>query len=535
MKRWIIVSIVMYVSVSAHAQITGYSFGREIVIQGSQVSGSLSNFPVLISISHADLRHTSNGGHVQNANGYDIVFSSGCTTALPHQIERYTSTGTTGTLVAWVQVPLLNAGVNTTIYMYYGKTGITVNPSTDNVWDANYVGVYHLSNENFTDASGTGNNGINSGTNNVTNAKIAGGRNFDPTGEYIQLPTSGWSANSGTVSVWGSSDAFTGNHQYFFGHTSQPSFNNRIQIYTDDSNGYLDVGLGNSHALAGGNIFDLNTGQWYYIVLTWNAGNYAAYVNGNSVASGTYAPLTEIGTLADIGNQGEPAMRNESFDGQLDEVRISNVSRSANWILTEYRNQNSPSTFYSVSAELTADVTCALPVELLLFEAIADNRKVKLIWSTANESNNKDFTIERSKDGENWEEAFTIEGTGNSNNKMNYSQWDHYPLNGVSYYRLKQTDYDGKFTYSWTRKVDIESGFIFKVYPNPSKGEFIVEMEEPEKASVNLFNSLGQPVSTTQTIISGSIIVSVPYNNKGVYHLQVDNGKDVKRHLLIFE
>src|SRR5688500_7844745 len=78
-----------------NAQLTGYGYTRTITIQADQVSGPLSNFPVLISIRNNSLRTVGYGGRVRNNNGYDIVFSLGnCSSTLPHQIERYVpSTG----------------------------------------------------------------------------------------------------------------------------------------------------------------------------------------------------------------------------------------------------------------------------------------------------------------------------------------------------------------------------------------------------------------------------------------------------------
>src|ERR1044072_2444527 len=98
-----------------NAQLTGYSYGRMITIQGSQITGTHSNFPVLISITDNSLRTTGNGGRLQNTNGYDIVFTlPDCSTILPMQLEKYTAT--TGELVTWVRLPSLTAGSNQIIY-----------------------------------------------------------------------------------------------------------------------------------------------------------------------------------------------------------------------------------------------------------------------------------------------------------------------------------------------------------------------------------------------------------------------------------
>src|SRR5689334_20839172 len=79
-----------------HARLTaqpiGYSYGKSITIQGSQITGSLSNFPVLINITDPALKQVAAGGRLQNASGYDVIFTlPDCSTVLPMQLEKYTA------------------------------------------------------------------------------------------------------------------------------------------------------------------------------------------------------------------------------------------------------------------------------------------------------------------------------------------------------------------------------------------------------------------------------------------------------------
>src|SRR5690606_16141183 len=110
-------------------------------------------------------------------------------------------------------------------------------------------------------------------------------------------------------------------------------------------------------------------------------------------------------------------------------------------------------TFPNVS-QLTNDrrftigvVNVPLPVQLLDFNARAEDSEVHLTWTTLTEINNDYFTIERSADGKDWEELVAVPGSGNTNTVRRYSWDDRKPLLGRSYYRLKQTDFDGTFTY----------------------------------------------------------------------------------------
>ena len=96
-----------------------------------------------------------------------------------------------------------------------------------------------------------------------------------------------------------------------------------------------------------------------------------------------------------------------------------------------------------------------LPISLLNFDAHLNLNNVDITWTTVTETNNDFFTIQRSFDGVHFQDLETMKGAGNSNTTLNYNSKDISPLNGVSYYRLKQTDYDGKFSYSDIRVVNI--------------------------------------------------------------------------------
>src|SRR5688572_30906894 len=135
----------------------GYNYFKLLTTQESQITagtGNLFDFPVLVRITDNDLRHTSNGGYVEHISGFDIVFtSSDGNTLISHQVESYDPV--TGTLVAWVKIPVLSSTVNTNFYLYFSNSAVVVDPSTTATWSAGYVGVWHLhNNENDATANG---------------------------------------------------------------------------------------------------------------------------------------------------------------------------------------------------------------------------------------------------------------------------------------------------------------------------------------------------------------------------------------------
>jgi hypothetical protein len=112
--------------------------------------------------------------------------------------------------------------------------------------------------------------------------------------------------------------------------------------------------------------------------------------------------------------------------------------------------------------------TTILPVELLSFSAESKNGKVKLSWTTASEINNDYYTVERSSDGIEFTPVCYLDGSGNSSSILNYAATDHEPLKNQNYYRLKQTDFDGRMSYSSTISVNIDNSLSDIVYPNPA-------------------------------------------------------------------
>jgi hypothetical protein len=166
-----------------------------------------------------------------------------------------------------------------------------------------------------------------------------------------------------------------------------------------------------------------------------------------------------------------------------------------------------------------------LPIQLINFTATARQSEVELKWSTASELNNDFFTIQRSRDAENWDDVITVKGAGTVNVRTDYETTDGLPFNGVSYYRLKQTDFDKQYSYSQVRRVELNNEFHLKVYPNPSNGTFTVSTGfEIGLDNIRLTNMVGQLIpiqlqsdQTSTTLTSQSIA-------PGIYILQVSKG-----------
>ena len=173
------------------------------------------------------------------------------------------------------------------------------------------------------------------------------------------------------------------------------------------------------------------------------------------------------------------------------------------------------------------------PVELLFFEAEADDRskQVDISWATLSETNNDHFIIQRSKDGRDWEEIIEVQGAGTSVSEIRYSTEDRNPHHGVSYYRLKQVNDDGKTTHSSIRAVTFDLPYLFA--PNPSSGMISVNADEYSNSELEIIDMQGKLVFSQQ--ISGLTRVNLSNLPDGVYILKVRTGDMINFDRLILE
>ncbi len=146
----------------------------------------------------------------------------------------------------------------------------------------------------------------------------------------------------------------------------------------------------------------------------------------------------------------------------------------------------------------SASLGTTLPVEWIGFDARVnrDNATVELDWATATEVNNDYFTVEKSIDQSTWVEVLVIKGAGDSKESNEYYATDNKPFPGLSYYRVKQTDFDGALSYS--RIVAVTVGAFereLSLYPNPTQEVVILQGSPEEIQSLQVVNVLGQDVS----------------------------------------
>ena len=336
---------------------TNWLYRKQITIDHTKVAGDLSNFPVLIAFaSDADLADKT------QPDGDDIVFTTYDGTTLCHEIEYYNST--TGQLVAWVNVTSLSSTQNTILYLYYGNAVCGNQQDSAGTWGARYRMVHHLSETTGVHGDSTlyGNHGTYYGSTQDAAGIIDGANQFVgdlgnvPGGDYVDCGNaSSLNLNTAiTVSSWiKPADQVNWNHICTKGANSP----NRVYQLSIEANETIDFIInGDSTNGKATTSISVPVDQWSYVIGTYDGSTIKVYINGVLQASKSYTtPINTNavhlfigGRVSGTGNTGDPIY---TFNGTIDEVRISDNAHSAAWILTEYYNQYDPSGFFQIGTE----------------------------------------------------------------------------------------------------------------------------------------------------------------------------------------
>jgi Secretion system C-terminal sorting domain len=193
-------------------------------------------------------------------------------------------------------------------------------------------------------------------------------------------------------------------------------------------------------------------------------------------------------------------------------------------------------TFYgnvvaSKVSSITETVTTytVLPINLMNFQGKIEQKNAVLDWTTASESNNSHYIIERSTDGLHFSEVGKVQSKGNHNQKMTYTFVDQNAPEGKLYYRLKQVDIDGKSeTFKVISLQNTYAGFGFKVFPNPASEMIVIQTDDILRSDVHvaLVNTLGATVVEKDFLAGSSncfLDTQTLYN--GLYQLVItENG-----------
>ena len=179
-----------------------------------------------------------------------------------------------------------------------------------------------------------------------------------------------------------------------------------------------------------------------------------------------------------------------------------------------------------------------LPIELLSFEARLRKNEAILEWVTLSEVNNDRFEIEHSTDGRQFTKIGTVAGSGTTNLKKSYEMIDRFPSLGINYYRLKQIDYDGTFSYSNIAAVRLKDGekSDFSIYPNPFYQNITLQFSssednysEGQQRTIEVYDQYGRLAFSRETLTADTNVdLDLSLLSSGVYFIHSLNGNSVQ-------
>lgn len=232
--------------------------------------------------------------------------------------------------------------------------------------------------------------------------------------------------------------------------------------------------------------------------------------------TGTCGSLTNIGC--------------DSGGGGTVTTTISGLTAGQNVYIAVDGNAGSQCNF-DISATNTVDV---LPIELTNFSAEeAKNRTVDLTWITQSEFNNEFFTVFRSQDGVNFEKVDDIAGAGTSNTSQYYYLKDENPYSGISYYKLKQTDFNGDSEEFDIISVGINGGSDLIAYPNPVKDDVNLSFDASfkQQSAIVMYDVTGVKVFENNYLVNKGeniVIIDTEDLRTGMYFVTLSNNNELE-------
>lgn len=311
---------------------------RQLTFDNNAGTEDLTLFPVLVKLDSTRIDY----GKTQNS-GQDIRFIDSDLTVLSHEIELWNESGESW---VWVKVPQIDGGSDQDfIWMYYGNQYASDGQNQADVWDTAYLGVWHLSESAgpVADSTAVGNDGTNNGAAYTPSGVLDGAHSFNGNGDAIETNSYTYSfseemtleaclrySGPGTGSPRILEISKTGNAD---SHCLAPDSAGSLRAWAESATGARVASVDDPA--------NYNDGAWHYMVYTYENPDGILYVDGNvtDTASGASSNLDDgqyfiIGAVSDVSAQFTHS--DHEFDGLIDEARVSNIARSADWINAQF-------------------------------------------------------------------------------------------------------------------------------------------------------------------------------------------------------
>ena len=320
-----------------------------VTVPAGRVASTLTGFPLLVSLGSGDL-----GANAQ-PDGSDIRFTaSDGVTPLPHEIESWDPG--TGSVDAWVTVPVLPSGSATTIYLYYGAADAPSQHDVRSTWPDVFEGAWHLHRDpagsapQLDDSTLNNHDGLSRGsmvTGDLVPGLIGGALDLDGIDDLLETdPFDIVGAGGLTMSAWVRLDSYTDDARVITKASDDTSRIFELAVRNDGSvRARLSLGGTTQELVGGGGAVTL--GSWHHVAATWDGGTLRIYVDGSEVGNSPAAGVVDADPTMPVTIGGLETV-DKLVDGVLDEVRLETVARSSAWLTAAESNQRAPTIFHVV-------------------------------------------------------------------------------------------------------------------------------------------------------------------------------------------
>jgi len=336
-----------------------YAFSDLVTLNTTSlgIASNLSNFPALLSIQDNNLIISgacADKVYYPNGPNYDFAFYDPVTaTECYYQVESYNQT--TGTLLVWVKIPTLTYASNKSLTFCYGSTSPSTTHNTafyQNTWASDYKAVFHFNESSYsgsvTDATSGGHTGTTGGMTsaNLVTAKIGTGYSFS--GAQSIASNAVTITGAFTISAWVNLSSASHDQKVLTnqGAAGGTTGGYKLGVYTDntaESESGTAVDRSSNPTPAA-----FATGAWHYIQGVYTGSTLSTYVDGAQykILNTTNNPSATTPLYIGVGEGGNQLY----FYGTIDEVHVSNVAKTADWLKAEYVDQNNPTSFTTVGS-----------------------------------------------------------------------------------------------------------------------------------------------------------------------------------------
>lgn len=337
----------------------GYTYRRSVTVDNTKVSGSSdhSSFPMLFSGTYSYLATTGNGGKLET--GYDFIFTSDAngSTTLSYEIEEHDTS--TGEVIIWVKIPTLSHDSDTTIYLFYGNSGVsTSQESITDVWDSNYVAVYHCNNTptgsagDVVDSTSNSNDGttVYMGSSDLVSAAVGNGFEYNGTNENFSAADSTSFddiTSQITVSCFAKITGTGYNNGDILGKRGAGNVGSWVLLAIDSGEFRWYIKDSATWRGPAGASYTLNT--QHHLFATYNGSNVSLSMDGGSYSNFSYTGDIDE-TDVDV-YSGKNENQGSFLPVIVDELRVSKTARTLDWGKTSRNSMISPSTFYDIGNE----------------------------------------------------------------------------------------------------------------------------------------------------------------------------------------